>query len=277
MTKRTTRAIRGLGELSYDMRQPCGLPFERFRTKLRFKDGYEWIAFRKNEHGEDVPGRPSAATIARQLSRAKRWLFAEYQQSCEPYRVAGPSRANCAPVCDPEKSKPCGDACVPLDARCKTRRKSACSFEEAFGRFEAPPASSGDADDDFDFSDDAEPFTLFGLGGPRCPHAKRFHQLTNMTPAQIRAWAKDPRSKLASNASTRARLPKLAALKAKPVEKWTPADCKFAARVVSFNGRMDGMRKEHGCTTKIDVALRNWGRRAPGCQTPKARAGRMKA
>lgn len=102
-----------------------------------------------------------------------------------------------------------------------------------------------------------------------CPHAKRFGELVNMTPAEIRAWSKDPRSKLASWASTRARLPALAKLKAKPVAQWTEADCKFAARVVSFNSRMDGMRKEHGCTTKIDVSLRNWGRRAPGCKLPK--------
>lgn len=95
-----------------------------------------------------------------------------------------------------------------------------------------------------------------------CPHARRFHALVNMTPAQIRAWSKNPRSKLASWASTRARLPALAKLKAKPVAKWTEADCRFAARVVSFNARMDGARKVHGCTTKIDVALRNWGRAA---------------
>lgn len=113
--------------------------------------------------------------------------------------------------------------------------------------------------------------TRTGLGktSKSCPHAKRFGELVNMSPAEIRAWAKDPRSKLASWASTRARLPALAKLKAKPVAQWTEADCKFAARVVSFNSRMDGMRKEHGCTTKIDVSLRNWGRRAPGCKLPK--------
>lgn len=98
----------------------------------------------------------------------------------------------------------------------------------------------------------------------RCPHARRFHKLVNMSPAEIRRWHKNPRSKKASLPATRRRLPKLAKLKAKPVEKWTVADCRFAARVVSFNSRMDGMRKQHGCTEKIDVALRNWGRRACG-------------
>lgn len=105
--------------------------------------------------------------------------------------------------------------------------------------------------------------------GASCPHAERFHALANMRASEIRAWAKDPRSKLASWASTRSRLPALAKLKSKPVAQWTEADCKFAARVVSFNARMDGMRKEHGCTTKIDVSLRNWGRKAPGCKLPR--------
>ncbi|UCC74951.1 MAG: DUF3140 domain-containing protein [Gemmatimonadota bacterium] len=95
-----------------------------------------------------------------------------------------------------------------------------------------------------------------------CSHAQRFHKLVNMTPAQIRAWHKNPRSKKASWASTRARLPALARLKAKPTSKWTARDCAFAKRVVSFNARMDGMRRKHGCTEKIDVSLRNWGRRA---------------
>lgn len=95
-----------------------------------------------------------------------------------------------------------------------------------------------------------------------CPAAKRFHQLVNMSASQIRAWHKNPRSKKASWVSTRKRLPALAKLKAKPVSQWTTADCTFAKRVVSFNARMDGMRKVHGCTEKIDVSLRNWGRKA---------------
>lgn len=98
-----------------------------------------------------------------------------------------------------------------------------------------------------------------------CPHAKAFRQLVNMSPAQIRAWANDPRARCASFESTRRRLPALAALRAKPTHLWTPRDCALAARVVSFNSRMDGMRKQHGCTTKINVSLRNWGRAAPGC------------
>lgn len=94
-----------------------------------------------------------------------------------------------------------------------------------------------------------------------CPHAARFGRLVNMSPAAIRAWHKNPRSKLASFPETRAKLPALARLKAKRPSTWTARDCAFAARVVSFNSRMDGMRKQHGCTEKIDVSLRNWGRK----------------
>ena len=95
-----------------------------------------------------------------------------------------------------------------------------------------------------------------------CSYAKRFRELVNMTPAEIRRWHKNPDSKKASYASTRRRLPALAKLKAKSASRWNKRDCAFAKRVVSFNSRMDGMRKKHGCTEKIDVSLRNWGRRA---------------
>lgn len=95
--------------------------------------------------------------------------------------------------------------------------------------------------------------------------AKEFHRLVNMSPAAIRAWASDPRARCASFEATRRRLPALAALKGKPVAFWSARDAAFARRVVSFNSRMDGMRKQHGCTTKINAALRNWGRAAPGC------------
>lgn len=102
-----------------------------------------------------------------------------------------------------------------------------------------------------------------------CPHAKAFRQLVNMSPKAIRTWGKDPRARLASFTSTRRRLPRVAELKAKPVAKWTLADCKLAGRVVSFNTRMTGVVKKHGCTKKAVISLRNWGRAAPGCAVPK--------
>lgn len=100
-----------------------------------------------------------------------------------------------------------------------------------------------------------------------CKHAERFHALVNMSPAQIRRWAKDPRNKCYSEDATRRRLPQLARLKAKPVSKWTADDCAFAARVVRFNARMDGARKKNGCKPGYAISLRNWGRRV--CKLPK--------
>lgn len=101
-----------------------------------------------------------------------------------------------------------------------------------------------------------------------CPAVTaRFHELVNMTPASIRAWAKDPRAKCASFPETRARLPALAELKAKNRAAWTGADCKYAQRVVSFNSRHIGQMKRFGCTLRETVALRNWGHN-PRCPEP---------
>lgn len=100
-----------------------------------------------------------------------------------------------------------------------------------------------------------------------CP-VTTFRKLVNMSPAAIRGWARDPRAKLASFASTRRRLPRLAELKGKPPARWTAADCKLAARAVSFNSRMAGVVKKFGCTKKAVIALRNWGRRV-ACPLPK--------
>jgi hypothetical protein len=100
-----------------------------------------------------------------------------------------------------------------------------------------------------------------------CPHAARFRALVNMSPAQIRAWAKDPRAKCYSNASTRSRLGRLAKLRAKAPSSWTAADCAFAARVVSFNARMKGALARDGCKPGYTISLRNWGH-SPRCSVP---------
>lgn len=101
----------------------------------------------------------------------------------------------------------------------------------------------------------------------RCPAAERFRKLVNMTPAQIRAWAHDPRAKCYSFAATRSRLPALAKLRAKPVDRWTEKDCKFAKRVVSFNARMIGAKNRDGCRDGYTISLRNWGH-SPKCKLP---------
>lgn len=100
-----------------------------------------------------------------------------------------------------------------------------------------------------------------------CPAVKKtFQRLVNMSAAEIRAWAKDPRAKCASFEQTRKRLPALAALKAKKGE-WTDADCKYAQRVNNFNTRHLGQMKRFGCTVRETVALRNWGH-MPKCSMP---------
>lgn len=98
-----------------------------------------------------------------------------------------------------------------------------------------------------------------------------FKRLTNMTPAQIRAWAKRPASRRASFKATRRRLPALAALKAKVGRNGvlTARECAFMGRVNNFNTRMSGMRRKWGCTDKLVVALRNWGHHPRGCPVPR--------
>lgn len=102
-----------------------------------------------------------------------------------------------------------------------------------------------------------------------CPHAQKFRQLVNMSPAAIRAWSKDPRSKCASFQSTRDRLPALAELKSKPPSSWSEADCRYAGRVVNFVSRHRGQMGRFGCTERETVALLNWGHK-PRCPMPRA-------
>ena len=104
-----------------------------------------------------------------------------------------------------------------------------------------------------------------------CPYAAAFTRWVNMTPDEIRRWSRDPRSKLASWESTRRRLPALATLRAKPVDRWTARDCAFAKRVVSFNARMSGGLHRDGCTVGYAVSLRNWGHAPPSCSVAGAR------
>lgn len=97
----------------------------------------------------------------------------------------------------------------------------------------------------------------------------RFHRSVNMSPSEIRAWAKDPRAREASFEATRRRLPSLAALKSKPRRQWNARDMAFARRVLSFNTRMEGMVRKWGCTRKAVISLRNWGRQPGMCPVPR--------
>lgn len=112
-----------------------------------------------------------------------------------------------------------------------------------------------------------------------CPVAAKFDRLVNMTSAEIRAWARDPRAKCASFKETRDRLTKrqmwkgkmrlsLAELKAKPRNRWDESDCEYAGRVVNFNTRHLGALKQHGCTDREIISLLNWGHRPKACALP---------
>ena len=101
-----------------------------------------------------------------------------------------------------------------------------------------------------------------------CPaDLKVFRKLVNMSPKEIRSWARDPRARCASFPSTRARLPALAALREKAPGGWTEKDCAYARRVNNFNTRHLGQMKRFGCTLRETVALRNWGH-MPKCPMP---------
>ena len=90
-----------------------------------------------------------------------------------------------------------------------------------------------------------------------------------MTPDAIREWARDPRAKCASFASTRKRLPALARLRANPGRIVTDkAACEYAQRVVDFNTRMQGNVDTHGCRVRNVTSLLNWGRKPPRCKLP---------
>lgn len=106
-----------------------------------------------------------------------------------------------------------------------------------------------------------------------CPRevVSTFKRLTNMSPSEIRAWAKDPRAKRASEPETRNRLPSLADLAEKISRggSLTKKECDFAKRINSFNSRMGGMRRKHGCKDGIVISLRNWGHQPKACKVPR--------
>ena len=113
--------------------------------------------------------------------------------------------------------------------------------------------------------------------------AREFSHLINMSGAQIRAWAKDPRSKDASFSHIRAELPLLAQMKDTPPSRWTPKMWDKAMRAVNFVKRHEAQMKKQGAeygtgkyhaTHKRVVALLNWGRRTPGVNIDKAVGGK---
>lgn len=82
-----------------------------------------------------------------------------------------------------------------------------------------------------------------------------FLRAANMTPAQIRAWATDPRARCASlprraktGRSAVAELDMVARMKTKPFERWTPAEVTKARDLVAFVKRhTKQMGRDVGC------------------------------
>lgn len=112
--------------------QPCGLPYDKFRSGLTFKDAYEWLAYRQNEQGQSF--RPSQRRIVGAMAKLKREMFSQYEKGCEVERGGGkPSKtwADCKRVCK-TKSKPCGKSCVSKKRNCKKLPPAAgvCSIND---------------------------------------------------------------------------------------------------------------------------------------------------
>lgn len=89
---------------------------------------------------------------------------------------------------------------------------------------------------------------------------KRYHQAVNMTEAQLRRWADDPCSKLASLDD--APIERNLRLLSTPKRSWRAREVADAKRTVGFIARMCGVRPGKpagkGCPSKRDIALKNW-------------------
>lgn len=97
----------------------------------------------------------------------------------------------------------------------------------------------------------------------------------NMSVEELRAWAKDPRHKLASTAVGHYSLTRIPELVQKPERNWTEDDYEWAQKVVNFNyrhlqqvvkaheerGGKGGFGSEVGRSgySKRHIALLNWG------------------
>lgn len=60
--------------------QPCGLPYDKFRSGWSFREAYEALAYRKDAQGRTFA--PSQGRIKGALSKLKRQEFERYQAEC---------------------------------------------------------------------------------------------------------------------------------------------------------------------------------------------------
>lgn len=210
MTKKRGPKVSGRGLGWLWPAQPCGLPYEKFRSGLHFRDAYEWLAFRQNEQGQSF--RPSQKRIVSAMAHLKREMYDQYTKGCAIERGGGPSSktwADCRRVCK-TKSKACGKSCVSKKRNCKKLPPAAgvCSIEDfqqnlsleqaAAEQWEEHRASGGalpeEGDTSFDFT--PEPASPFPPAvdddmdfGYEAPSRYGFKGLGRLTPAQKYQYA----------------------------------------------------------------------------------------
>src|SRR6185503_6691258 len=72
----------------------------------------------------------------------------------------------------------------------------------------------------------------------RCPIQREFLRLINMSPAEMRRWTKDTKSRCYNYTEDAPRTRKIADLKAKNRKRWTSEDCALASAAVAYVKRM---------------------------------------
>lgn len=133
MKRRKTR-----GGLGYPP-QPCGLPHEKFRGSVTYRDAYEALAYRRNEQGQTF--KPSSKRIVSMMAKMKRQAFERYQEDCAGAPKPRRPITDCSKVCS-SKTNPCGRSCVSKKFRCrKPAAPTVCSVDEFQASFDfAQPA-----------------------------------------------------------------------------------------------------------------------------------------
>ena len=109
----------------------------------------------------------------------------------------------------------------------------------------------------------------------RASLVRAFHKAANMTPAQIVAWARDPRASRASLARRKAtgksaivELNQVARMKRTSPASWSQSDWTKARDLVNFVKRHTAQMGRACQPTRI-IALRNWAHQPPHCGIPR--------
>jgi len=97
----------------------------------------------------------------------------------------------------------------------------------------------------------------------RCPIQREFLRLINMSPAEMRRWTKDTKSRCYNYTEDAPRTRKIADLKAKNRKRWTSEDCALASAAVAYVKRMKSAASgKQLCHPQITGSLRSWGHRS---------------